>query len=240
MHLSIVSIGDLRADLRKWLSLTAEEALREGLEAPVSIPVQNILIELPGTVILVDAGRYDPSDPDFRLPDYTPPPPLWEQLGARVDRVEHVVLTHAHFDHYLGVAHDGRPTFPRARYYLGAADRELALQRRGYEESLGVLEQAGVLELVEGERELGHGATIMPAPGETAGHQILRVRTPEDTVYCVGDLYHHAAEFAHPEWHAYWADEETNAASRQRLAAEARGALIIPAHAPPGRYFPPT
>jgi len=237
MRLTILSIGDLRADLRRWLSLTDEEARREGLEAPVALPVQNILIELPGTVILVDAGRYEPSDPDFRLPDYIPPPPLAEQLGPRVECVEHVVLTHAHFDHYLGVAHDGRPTFPRARYYLGAADLELARQRRGYEDSIGVLEQAGVLELVTGERELGHGATILPAPGETAGHQILRVRTSEDTLYCVGDLYHHAVEFAHPEWRAYWADEETNTASRRRLASEARGALIIPAHVPPGRYI---
>lgn len=233
MQVTIYSIGNLRADLRKWLSLSDEEAHREGLAEPIAIPVQNVLITLPGTVILVDAGRYEPSDPEFRLPDYAPPPSLLEQMGARAETVEHVVLTHAHFDHYLGVAHEGRPSFPRARYYLGKADLELARQRQGYEDSIGVLEAAGVLELVEGERELGHGATILPAPGETAGHQILRM----PGLYCVGDLYHHEIEFRQPHLRAFWADELTNTASRQRLAAEAGNALIIPAHVAPGRYF---
>jgi glyoxylase-like metal-dependent hydrolase (beta-lactamase superfamily II) len=73
---------------------------------------------------------------------------------------------------------------------------------------------------VDSERALGHGVTIVPAPGESPGHQILRLQTADKTLYCLGDLYHHEVEVEQPDWIVRWADAAGMQASRQALLPE--------------------
>jgi len=248
---TILTIGHLQADLADWLRLPPpawKPRYSDYFERPFLVPIQCMHIRLGATAVLVDAPGNDP--PPLRLmpPDYQPPVDLLSQLwlaGLPPGAVEHVVITHPHFDHYGSVTvSQGKswaPAFPNARYYLGQADWEQpalqrAIRRRGSEDShtWGVLESGKRLEIVEGRREIAPGVAILPAPGETAGHQIVRVHSAGRTLYYLGDLYHHVVEVEQPGWVAHWCKKEATLASRAALveAALAEDALLITAHIP--------
>lgn len=73
---------------------------------------------------------------------------------------------------------------------------------------------------------------MIAAPGETPGHQIVRVHSQGQTLYCLGDLYHHVVEVEQPGWGVKWSDIATAQASRQRFAQQAlaEDALLIATH----------
>jgi glyoxylase-like metal-dependent hydrolase (beta-lactamase superfamily II) len=250
-HASLFSIGDLRCDLAAWLDLPRERwpaGYTADLSRPLPVPIQSVHVNLPRLSLLVDAPLYEEvrADSDFAIAGYRPPPGLVEQLrsaGIRPEDVTHIVITHPHFDHFGGITRkvNGRyePAFPNARCYLSQADwTEIAggLQRPNSltSRTLGVIQQAGLLELVAGEHPLVDGVTVLPAPGETAGHQIVRVHSAGETLYLLGDLYHHAIEIEHPALNVHWADPEQMATSKQTLirAALAENAILVATHIP--------
>jgi len=157
------------------------------------------------------------------------------------------VITHAHFDHYAGITQEraGRyvPTFPRARCFLGKADWDYAETQEALRDpnsadshTFGVLYQAGLLELVEGDRDLSAEVKLIATPGESPGHQIVRISSQGQILYCLGDLFHHPVEVEHPAWMVKWADAGSNLASRRRLieAALQEHAILVAAHMPFG------
>lgn len=253
--LTVVNAGDSLWTLAEELALPeAERAAHLDLFAPRPFPSQCVHIALPapGASVLVDASVYDfPPDVAQVPPGYSPPPDLLAALAARgvaAEDVTHVVITHPHFDHINGLTRRAEddpdrwiPCFPNARHYLGARDWEqpelhAVLADAGSLEArtLGVLHTAGLLELVSGECEIAPGVRIVPAPGETPGHQLVRVESEGQIAYCLGDLFHSAEEVARPEWMAAWADRLAMAASRRALmdAAHAENALLVAAHLP--------
>ena len=238
-----INIGDVRFCLGDWLIVP--EAERPPYFAEwLPFPIQCVHIASPGLSVLVDASVYvvDPDSP-HAIPGYQPPPDLLAALaeaGVRPEAVDHVVITHIHHDHINGLTRQQgdrfMPCFPNARHNLGRADWEqaqAALQNPESVESrtLGVLSSAGLLETHNGRHDLG-GVEIIPAPGETPGHQIVRVHSEGQTLYCLGDLYHHPIEVERQEWAAQWADADTIRASRRALveAALAEDALLIATH----------
>jgi len=254
---SVINMGDIRLKLAKTLNVPESEwrpRYGEIFEQALIFPSQCVHIALPGASVLVDAGDFTlsfPPDSPYFQPGYQPPPGLIDQLrqqGIHPGDITHLIITHAHFDHYSGVTtqRDGHyvPAFPNARCFLGRADWEnpetqQALQDPDSEDShtLGVLHRLGLLELVEGDREMLPGVRIIAAPGESPGHQIVRVHSEGQTLYCLGDLYHHAVEVEQPAWMAQWANPDTTVASRHALAeaALAENALLVAAHMPVGR-----
>jgi glyoxylase-like metal-dependent hydrolase (beta-lactamase superfamily II) len=212
----------------------------------VALPVNCIVIQLPGVSVLVDAGTYDAAFDSSDQANRQPPPDLLARLagiGVRPAEVGHVVITHLHGDHFNATTTRGatgyQPTFPNAGYYVGRADWEQpglreALGKPDSLEShtLGVLDRAGLLVPVDGDRALGHGVEIVASPGETPGHQSLRVRSEGETLYCIGDLYHHEVEVVHPTWMVAWANRDSIIGSRQRLveAALTENARLVATH----------
>jgi glyoxylase-like metal-dependent hydrolase (beta-lactamase superfamily II) len=239
-----INVGDVRFRLDDWLIVPEVERPPYFAEW-LPFPIQCVHITSPGLSALVDASFYevDPDSP-HAIPGYQPPPDLLAALaeaGARPEAIDHVVITHTHHDHINGLTRrqgdSFAPCFPSARHFLSQADWEQvqpALQKPESVEArtLGVLERAGLLERVSGDRDLGGGVSIVPAPGETAGHQIVRVHSDGRTLYCLGDLYHHPVEVERQEWAAQWADAEAIRASRRALveAALAEDALLIATH----------
>ena len=73
---------------------------------------------------------------------------------------------------------------------------------------------------------------MIAAPGETPGHQIVRLHSQGKTLYLLGDLYHHVVEVEQPGWGVKWSDIATAQASRQAFAqrALAEDALLIATH----------
>jgi hypothetical protein len=238
---TIINVCDLAANLREWYKLP-EDAWRphyaDAFENCSAVPVQSILIRVPEATVLIDPSIFDfpPDSPDV-LPNYTPPVGLFDrlhQLDTHEDEIDHVIITRVEG----GAA---CPCFPRAHCHIGRADwsssrvqqqllRPDSLEHR----TLGVLNAQGLIELVSERYTIAPGIEIIPTPGETPGHLIVRVQSRGEVLYCLGDLYHHAVEVEQPEWMTHWADRETMMASRRAFveAALAENALLIATHIP--------
>jgi glyoxylase-like metal-dependent hydrolase (beta-lactamase superfamily II) len=256
---TVVNVGDSLWPLGEQLAVP-EHAWRPryaaAFERPLLFPSQCVHIRLPAASVLVDASVYEfPPDSPQRPPAYTSPPDLSAQLvavGVQLEDVTHLVLTHLHSDHYNGttIARDGEyhPRFPNASCFVGRADWEQPEMQQALADpaclehrTLDVLRQSGQVELVEANAELVPGVRLIAAPGESPGHQLVRVHSGNQTLYCLGDLYHHPVEVEQPTWMSPWCDPAANFASRQTLAraALAERALLIAAHiASVGRLAP--
>lgn len=255
--IAIMNAGDMVVDMAEELNAPESEwrpLYGSRIEGRKPFPSQSVHIALQGASILVDINNYALAislEPSYLPPDYTPPPGIVEQLasiGIRAEDITHLVITHGHFDHYMGITieQDGSyvPRFPNARVYLGRPDWELPETREDLRDpnsidsrTFGVIDRLGLLELVEGNYELIPGVRIIAAPGESPGHQIVRVHSQGQTLYCLGDLFHHPVEVEHPTWMARWADASSNVASRRALieAALQEDAILVAAHMPMGR-----
>ena len=161
-------------------------------------------------------------------------------VGIAPEQITHVLMTHAHDDHFLGatVRRDGQhiPRYPQARYVIGRVewdgnparedpDSEVALR-------LGALDRLGLLDVVDGEDEIVPGVTMLSAPGESPGHAIVHVESAGDHFYYLGDLFHHTCEVAHLDWVMTHRDIPAMIASRRRLIAAAvpHGAMLVFTH----------
>jgi glyoxylase-like metal-dependent hydrolase (beta-lactamase superfamily II) len=248
--ITIINIGDVQEDLNKWWEASAQErVLHQALFAqPARLPIQSVHIAVPGASILVDAGAYDyPPDSPLLIPGYTPPPDLLASLnetGIDPKTITHVIITHAHGDHFNALtAPEGSrrmPVFPNARHYLGRGDWERAQPALANPDSLesqtlGVLHARGQLELVNQETDVASGVRIIPAPGESPGHQVVRVQSGGQPLYCIGDLYHLPVELEQPLWTLPWNDGPTNQRSRAAFneRAVAENALLLATHIVP-------
>jgi glyoxylase-like metal-dependent hydrolase (beta-lactamase superfamily II) len=250
-RVSLLNAGDLRTKLSDELAVPeAEWRLRYSdlFEQPRVIPTWSVLVEDRTVKLLVDVNDYRatvPAESAYAIAGYAPPPPIPSQLlslGVHPEEITHTVITHAHWDHFAGVTtltDDGyAPTFAQARYYLGAADwrqaeQEAAQDPAGLEaRTLAVLHQRAVLHEVTNPVQLADNIEILPAPGETPGHQIVRVRSDGDTLFVLGDLFHHTIEVEHPEWMVTWADAAAMRATRDWVCQDAlaSNALLVAAH----------
>ncbi len=150
-------------------------------------------------------------------------------IGVQPEEITHVLITHAHDDHFAGVVaeHDGRNDvrFPNARHLIGRADWEGNPRRAKPEYDLaarlGAVAQRGLLDLVDGDQEVAPGVTMLHAPGETPGHSIIRLDSRGALFYVLGDLFHHPSEITVLDWASPWVNLPAMRASRDRLLAEA-------------------
>lgn len=236
---AIFNTGDLYFDLARGLTATEAEwrpRYSEFFAEQQIVPVQCMLVQTPATTVLVDAASYEGVDAtDFGIPGYTPPPPLPERIAAYgVDpaAVEHLVITHLHFDHYNGLTypapsageHGRALAFPNAQVHIGAADMDLphvttniADPTSNEGRTLAVAQAHSLLHTVSAETDLAPGVTIVPMPGETLGHLGLRVAVPSGTLYHIGDLVHHPVEFEQTAWAVSWANQTAMQVTRSAL-----------------------
>lgn len=219
--------------------------------------MQCYLISLGKRLVLVDAPAYEfPGDDSMLLPEYkgrTAAAAIAES-GVSPEAVTDVVITHPHLDHILGLArpvnNPSTPVFPNARHYLSTRDWNPGIADNIEWRPLKVIHKAGLLTLLDGEHDLGDGLTILPAPGETPGHQILWLKTPELEAYFIGDLFHHPLEFDELGRYPVWADQQALENSKVMFAerAASSNALVFFTHIPgayrvqhntaePGRYI---
>ncbi len=233
----------------EWVPFSMSSAVIQSGQATLVI---DPLIDEPGSRLrneVEDDYRHWSSSPGLRAG--------LERLGVANDAVTHVVITHAHFDHCLGLTIEQhgeyRPRFPNARHYLGAADwlepeerpavpppdADTVFFRWTFEEMwprLDEIQRAGLLELIEGPTAIAPGITLLPAPGESPGHHIVRGESDGESIYHLGDLVHYWFELAHMGWiisESEGRDLQAMIASRRdllpRIAAEQ--AIVTFSHA---------
>ena len=226
----------LEADWRREMP----EANADGV---VRLGMNQVCIQIGGAVIVVDPGFDDPPHHGGDALSLEPTLGLragLDQLGVPPERVDHVLLTHVHSDHYEGVTlvRDGKrvPRFPNAHCWIGRSDWELhpgrADPNSSVSQHLGTLDRLGLLHLVDEQQEIVPGVTLMAAPGETPGHCIVRVASARLTFFFLGDLFHHPCEVAHIDWVSPFRNKEAMMLSRQRLLedAVASQATVVFAH----------
>lgn len=129
-------------------------------------------------------------------------PARLEQLGCPLSAVTDVVLTHLHIDHVGWASTDGTATFPDARHHIHAADWKHFVDGDADE-----LVRRKVLPLHEvavlwdaSETSPFEWLRLIHTPGHTPGSAIALIESGGQSLALVGDLFHHPAATAHPEW----------------------------------------
>jgi glyoxylase-like metal-dependent hydrolase (beta-lactamase superfamily II) len=119
-------------------------------------------------------------------------------LNIQPSDVDFVINTHLHFDHCGGntVKMNGKyvPAFPNARYIIQKAEWENAQQpnektKSSYRISDFLpLEQAGQVQLVEGDHAVTPGVRTMVTRGHTQGHQSVFISSKGNQALYLGDV----------------------------------------------------
>ena len=174
----------------------------------IRLGLNSLLVKTPDALVLVETGIGTKTDQKFAgiycvetKPGLVP---ALESAGFRPEDVDFVINTHLHFDHCGGNTRRdeaGRvvPTFPRARYIIQRGEWEAALHpnerdRASYfAENFVPLRDAGLVDLVDGDREITPGVDVVVSPGHTRRHQSVMVRSGGRTLYFLGDLVPTAA-----------------------------------------------
>jgi glyoxylase-like metal-dependent hydrolase (beta-lactamase superfamily II) len=237
------------ADASNWTVTFADgrplvaDPASEGGAGPVDLPINGMAIRSADRVVLVDAGEWaEPVEVPGGI-SVVPSGALEStlgELGIRPDDVTHVVVTHLHLDHVKGLSTaSGAPRFRNAQHFLPAKDWAAYVVEDGrgnaaeLRRELDAVERAGLLVFVDGDRELADDLCLLQTPGESPGHQVVRLETGERTVYYLGDLVHWAVEFEELELTLPGRDVALMAASRERIFREAvaRDGLVVYTHA---------
>ncbi|GAC1334815.1 MAG: MBL fold metallo-hydrolase [Candidatus Dormibacteria bacterium] len=173
------------------------------------VPVASncLLVQGPEGTSLVEGGigeKYSEKQRDiFGLEDLGRLRRGLKAASVEPEDVDHVFLTHLHFDHCGAVTtYDGsrlRPTFPRARHFVQRTEYEVLMHpdprsRPSYiPDNLEAVREAGLLELVDGDCEPVPGFELRLTPGHTAGHQVVLVRSADAAAAFMGDLIPYAS-----------------------------------------------
>jgi glyoxylase-like metal-dependent hydrolase (beta-lactamase superfamily II) len=240
---SIISEGTTLARLGDLLDVSAADvcaALPAAMPAgEVELAFTVTHVRLGAASVLIDGGMGPPSA-KARARRTAGIEAGLAHIGERPDDLTHLLLTHAHWDHVDGalVERDGRPVprFPSARHLIGRLDWEVA--RAGTHPhslclaELTALHDAGVLDFVDGDREIAPGITMVDAPGETPGHHVVLVESRGESFVHLADLYHHPVELAR-DWVQERTDRPTVLRTRARILGNAlrRPAVVVAAHA---------
>lgn len=119
--------------------------------------------------------------------------------GVAPDEVDLVVPTHLHFDHAGGqtkLLDDGSvvPAFANARYLIRRGEWEAGHSsnrriRSSYTKAdFDPLEEAGVVELIEGDTEIVPGVRLVGLPGHTHHHQGVLIDVGDEIIWFPCDL----------------------------------------------------
>jgi glyoxylase-like metal-dependent hydrolase (beta-lactamase superfamily II) len=164
-----------------------------------------LLIRTPrGKNVLVDAGlssKYDSNKKFLSVYSVERPVTLRDELkalGLAPTDIHAVINTHLHFDHAGGNTEleDGkpRPQFSRAKFISQKLEWEDAQapherNRASYlEENFAPVQEAGLLELVDGDFELEPGLKVFRSGGHTRGHQCVMIESEGKRAVFLGDL----------------------------------------------------
>lgn len=187
LDLQIVSDGGFRLDGGAMFGVVPR-VLWERRKPPdelnrIAMTTNCLLVESGGELALIDTGIGDKHDAKFRemfgmQEGATRLPESVRRAGYELGDVDHVILTHLHFDHCgwntREVAGRLEPTFPKARYWLNRGEVEHARapserDRASYlPENWEPLFEAGVVELFDDAAEPLPGVQAVRAPGHNA------------------------------------------------------------------------
>ncbi len=168
----------------------------------VAIGNYSMLVNHPDGWILVNVGPGDKAPLSLDVAPMRSRSSLLRELrelGLVPKDISMVVLTHLCDEYAGGATHmtsSGRvlPTFPNARYVVQKAALDEASQpnersgRYYRADDFEPLVDNDQIDVVSGSKEIASGVWVEPAPGPTAGHQIVIAEGPTETYAFLGTL----------------------------------------------------
>jgi glyoxylase-like metal-dependent hydrolase (beta-lactamase superfamily II) len=172
-----------------------------------------LLIDTGAHKVLVETGmgtRWSRQEMDrYEVKTLVDPLSMLEAVGVRNDEVDYVVISHMHFDHMGGaVRADGEkllPTFPNAKYVVQKKELQLARTanaraKASYrQEDYEPLEEAGLLHVIDGDREIVAGVFARVTGGHTHSHQVVAFESGPDHGVFFADIMPTKAHVS-PPW----------------------------------------
>lgn len=189
---------------------------------------QLFILRQADVVVLIELGtgngKARPAEPYWHH-QHLPYLETLASLGIQPADVDYAFISHLHVDH-VGLAttqKDGRwvPTFPRAKYVLHPGEWDYwhkipADDPRWHpclEDSVKPLVEAGCIQWVR-DGESVAGIRVHEAVGHTPGNMVFEVEG--SNLWFIGDLLHHPAQIARPDWLAAFFDIDQEMSIRQR------------------------
>lgn len=157
--------------------------------------------------------------------------------GYKAEDVDTILLTHAHGDHYCGLASaDGKRAYPNATVWLAEeeaaywlSESVAASQPKDQQQSFAnarkvfaLYQTAGAFRTFKSGEAILPGVTAIGAHGHTPGHTTFLFQSQGQNFLAVGDILHvHEVQFTHPEVvEPYDADPKAAVAVRKELFAK--------------------
>lgn len=238
VRLHVLSAGSMTSSLAGFL---------EGERGDITYPVPIYVIEHQQGLVVVDAGLHpELAQSTDRLrklaPMFTPhlpsdgsgtAGPTLTAAGFDPSQVEHVILTHLHFDHTGGLLE-----IPNARVIVQATEwAELKDERQVTQGSYNPDDvDLGHQRLeLDGDHDLfGDGSVMcLLTDGHTVGHQSIRVQTQTGPYVICGDCCYLRRTLTDEHLPSYSKDRNRQLISIRRLASEKRaGSTLIFGHDP--------
>lgn len=174
----------------------------------IQLGMRCLLVEHASGLVLVDTGAGNKETAKFHeiygVENAGAEQRTWledglRKLGVQPSDIGIVINTHLHFDHGGGNTYRDEggailPSFPNARYVVQKRDLDFATRANErtsasyFPHNFAPVQQAGLFDLVEGEREIVAGISVIPTPGHVPGHQSVLVSNAGQSAFFLGDL----------------------------------------------------
>jgi glyoxylase-like metal-dependent hydrolase (beta-lactamase superfamily II) len=200
-----------------------------------------ILVEHDDGLVLIDCGSGNKEDARF-LDIYgienegangrTALEDALAMLGHTPDDIAIVIDSHLHFDHGGGNTYRDDtgavwPTFPRARYVVQRGELDYASHTNErtaasyFPHNFAPIVEAGLFDLVEGEKEIVPGITVLPTPGHVPFHQGVLLESKGERAFFLGDLVPTVAHLPLPWIMGYDVEPLVTLETKRRTLARA-------------------
>jgi glyoxylase-like metal-dependent hydrolase (beta-lactamase superfamily II) len=194
-----------------------------------------------GRTLVVDTGFSAEGGAARGRTSLLPAAEALRQAQVRAEAVDHVLVTHAHYDHIGGLTAFGAaevimteteydfwtgPMAGRQQFAAHAEQAEIGCLRR--------LRAAGQLTLIRGGRQVAPGIELLEVGGHTPGQAIVTVRAGDRQVILTSDAVHYYCELEQDRPFAIVTDVAAMYAAYDRIRelGSAPGAVVVAGHDP--------
>jgi glyoxylase-like metal-dependent hydrolase (beta-lactamase superfamily II) len=151
-----------------------------------------------GRTIVFDAGVRPALAAERKLGGYVPPDQALARIGIDAKKVEHLVISHIHFDHGGGIE-----LFPNAKIYVQRKEYDFWVydpisRRLPYasvadpvaNKQFGDLRGSDRLVFIDGDQKIWPGIELLLTPGHTPALQSMAVNTAKGLAILTSDCAH--------------------------------------------------